>query len=267
MHFIKIFWIAARRWYVMDASRLSAAFAYFTPFALVPLIVISMTIVGRITDSELFAELLQSWGEALGVGATELIAGAVQAFNPAEAYYGVPLIAVVFLALMVIFTFNNLGSGFRTLWGVPNRGWRGGIESAIRSIIFFLLIQVFFVTLFVIEIVLPHTIEGAAVPAVQRVALFAATVALFTFGYQILSWRAPTFLARVAGALLVAVIFIFMRSIVGWWLYFTPAIEQYGTAGIVFGLLVWIYITAMVIYYGAAYAWAVDEVRTNRAIG
>lgn len=263
MHFLRLFWSAAKRWIESDASRLAAALAYFTPFALVPLVVISISIVGWFTDRAIFAALLQDWGAMLGLGATEILADAVGEYDVEEAYFGVPILAIIFLVAMIVFTVNNLADGLRVVWGVHRRvGVRTVVSRVVRALSFFILLQIFFITLFFIEVSLPDLVAVSVVP-LQRLLLFIAIVTLFTVGYKILSWKSPTVPACLAGGIVVALALLFMRTVVGWWLYFTPAVEQYGAAGLIFALLVWIYVTAMVIYYGAAYAWAFDHQRLD----
>lgn len=264
MHFLRLFWVAGKRWYTTDASRLAAAVAYFTPFALVPLLLISIVVVGWVTDEALFTDLLRSWGQMVGFGVTDVVSGAVTEFDPADVYYGMTWLATIFLGAMVVFTFNNLAAGLRIVWGVSGKGVWGAVETTVRTIGFFFLLQVFFVAVLVIEVMIPALVAVSGLVVLQRFLLFGSIVVLVTVGFLVLTWQAPSFLARLSGAIVVAIIFLFLRTIIDWWIYFTPAVEQYGGAGVVFALLVWIYVTTMVIFYGAAFAWAFDHERIGR---
>lgn len=264
MHFLRLFILAGKRWLRTDASRSAAALAYFTPFALVPLILISVSIVGVILDQETFTALLQTWAEMLGVSATEAVTDAVQSFDFASTYYSIPVLGTIFFVSVIVFTFNNLVAGLQLIWGVPSSGIWSWLYSAFRSLLFFILLQIFFVVLFIVEIVLPNIADVSVIVLLQRSLFFIATVALFTFGYGVLSWGAPSLPARLSGAIVVAVVLIFLRYIIDIWIAFTPAVGLYGPAGILFGLLIWIYVTALIIFYGAAFAWAFDHQRIRK---
>ncbi len=265
MHFFRLFWRAGLYWNERDAGTLAAALAYFTPFALVPLIVISIMIASFFVGQEVFTATLLAWGQAVSPDLTQLIVTGLDNFSEQDTYYSIPVIGLLFFAWMIIYTFNNLVNGLHRLWQASYRGWKNFINISLRSLLFFILLQCYMIFLIVVNTIL----QGSELLRdsrwiIEPPIIFVATVILFYFSFKVLSRWSPSRMARLVGALVVATAFIFMQVIVSYWIATTPAIDIFGAAGIVIGLLIWVYLIAAVIYYGAAVAWVFDHERIRR---
>jgi uncharacterized BrkB/YihY/UPF0761 family membrane protein len=91
MSFVRLFSRALLLWFRRGGDEAAAALAYFTPFALTPLIIFSITIVGFIFGTERVVAMLLRWGNSIDVGVADLVYSSVQNFDSIATHYYWPL--------------------------------------------------------------------------------------------------------------------------------------------------------------------------------
>ncbi|MDH4064559.1 MAG: YihY/virulence factor BrkB family protein, partial [Acidobacteriota bacterium] len=151
------------------------------------------------------------------------------------------------------------------IWGVTARPHRSGValfvKNRIVSLAIVLSMGLILVTSLVASIALRSLIayaEGwvAVSPILLGVAEAAVSVAVFTllFGVifkvlpdVIIGWRDVW-----VGAGATAVLFVFGRSLIAAYLVLTAPASPYGAAGSLVLLLLWVYYSALILYFGAA---------------
>ena len=265
MGFLRLFWEAGMHWYRQEAATLAAALAYLTPFVLVPLLVFSVGTVSWLVGPGRFTETLIAWGIRLAPDITELLLEATANFDIATVGFGLPWFGYIFFLWVVVYTFNTLASSLQRIWHSSGSGWRVFAGNAVRSLVFFLSLQAYLVSLMImygLTLALPLTSLGQQI--IETVGVFLLTVTLFYGMFTILGRRTLHWTSRLTGALVVAVSFLFLRWLVTWWIASTPAVDLFGAAGLILGLLIWVYLTAVCIFYGAAFAWVFEQQRTAR---
>ncbi len=261
MSFIRFFWRAACLWYRREADNHAAALAYFTPFALTPLIIFSITIVGFLVGVDRVTAILLRWGNAIDPGVTELLYTSVQNFDMLESHYFAPLFGMVFLSVMIFITLNSVTAGLHKLWGFEASGWGFFFKRLFRSAVFICIIQAYlvFVILFGDTLEYFKVLTGWAwLSLVGFIVTFISTMLLLAIAYGLLALKAPSFAGRFAGAAVAGFLLLFSRELVA--LHFTTAPVQslFGAAGLLIALLVWVYVCAIIIFYGAACAAVYD---------
>jgi membrane protein len=229
------------------------------PFALVPVLAVSIQITSIVVSKEAFNAILQTWGEMLSVELYQLLTTAVAGTGLSSSLYGIPFGGYLFLIAMIALTFAHLSAGLRKVWINPVRGWQQYLYDLVRAVLFFICLQIFFIAVVLGETIFAQMATSWFVEIVSRAYLFLLTVILLTVGYRVLVPRSPSYLACLVGSLAVAALFVTLQTIIGWWLAISPVSNVYGAANVLLVLLVWVYITACVIYYGAAIAWVFDE--------
>jgi membrane protein len=258
---------AAIIWFRRDADVHAAALAYFVPFAITPLVLLSMTLVGMIIGGAEVATLLTRWGNSLNPDLTELLFNSVRNFSILTTAYLVPILAILFFSGMVLLALNSLSAGLQKIWGVPMHGVRNWFRRSGHSILFILFLQAYLVgviilnrtILFISHIPLVHILE-LLYPAL----LFISTLVLITIGYGLLSLSAPPLRARLYGAVVASCLFLFTRQLVALHTGLSPVPDLFGAAGLVIVLLIWIYVSASILFYGAAFAVAYEESRLSQ---
>ena len=104
--------------------------------------------------------------------------------------------------------------------------------------------------------------ESAGLPlfaALAQIVFFMCTTVLIALGFGLLPLTAPSFKARLYGAVVATTLFLFTRTLVALHVATSPSPDIYGAAGLLFVLLIWIYISACIIYYGASFAYVYEN--------
>lgn len=261
MSFIRFFLRAGRLWSERGADQHAAALAYFTPFALTPLIIFSISIVGLVYGAERVVAMLLRWGNAIDPGITDLLYLSVQNFDTVATHYVMPLIGLVFLSIMIFVTLNSLTTGLHHLWGVTVHGWGDFFRRMWHIALFIVILQAYLVFILLLGDTIAYFSQfsgGAYWSFLQFVLSFLSTMILLAVGYGMLALKSPSFAGRFVGAAVAGFLLLFSRELVA--LHFTTAPVQslFGAAGLLIALLVWVYVGAVVILYGAACAFVYD---------
>lgn len=262
MSFLRFFVTSARLWSRKEADQHAAALAYFTPFALTPLIIFSVTIVGFIVGAERVIAMLLRWGNAIDPGVTNLLVESVANFDDFATRYVLPLVGLAFLSIMIFVAINSLTAGLHKMWGVEAHGWRNYLRRLVRISLFVLILQAYLVFIIILGDTLAYlsgVAGGPLWPIIGSLITFLSTMVLLAIAYGLLALRAPSFAGRFVGAAVAGFVLLFSRELVG--LHFTTAPVQslFGAAGLLIVLLVWVYVGAVAILYGAACAYVYDS--------
>jgi membrane protein len=262
-----------------DVPRLSAALAYYAAFSLAPILVIAIAISGAVFGPQ--AARGEVFGQLEGVlgisGASALQAMVVSASKPAPGAIATAVSAIV-LAFGATGVFGELQSSLNTIWE-REPGRRRGITALLRerllsfgivAVVGFLLLVALIVnaTLAGVEKYISHILPVAApIINVGGIVLSVAIVAaLFAMIYRIIpDHRLPAH-AVWLGAIVTAVLFSVGEAIIGLYLGRTAIASTYGAAGSLLVVLLWVYYSAQVTFFGAAVAKAIaDQTRPTTA--
>lgn len=243
---------------------LAAALAFFTTFAVAPLIIIMVEIAGVVLGGhqraldEIFRYLRQDAGN--GAGAIQSI---VQA-TFSQRRQG----AVAQIVGWAVFVIGALGL-FNALQFVLNQIWEakpayGGIKEAVfqRVLAFLAILGVALLLLVSIALNAGLTVMSAALihvapfmPTLLKVADFAISFLVlwlaFSFIYEFLpetkiQWSD----VRVGGAI-TSFLFVVGQFLLGWYLGRTAVSSGYGAFGSLIVFLVWVYYSAQIVLFGA----------------
>ncbi len=265
--FLRLCGQAARLWVRREADQHAAALAYFTPFALTPLIIFSISIVGMIYGAERVVAMLLRWGNAIDPGVTDLLYYSVQNFDVVKEHYYWPVIGTVFLSVMIFITLGSLMAGLHKIWSVEAFGWRSYLSRLWRITVFVIVFQAYLVGVLLLSDTFTLLADYAAWSGWAFVSFMSSlilTMLLLAFAYGTLAMQAPSFEGRFIGATVAGLMLLFSRELVA--LHFTTAPVQslFGAAGLLITLLVWVYVAAGVILYGAAFAKVYDEAKLTK---
>jgi membrane protein len=253
-------------WFQRDAEVHAAALAYFVPFALTPLLLLSITLVGILIGKDEVIALLMKWGNSLDPGIASLLGTSVQNFTILTTSYYIPLLGIIFFSTMILIALNSLGAGLHKMWRVQVSGWRSWLFCSFRSITFVLFLQVYLVCIILLNrtiVFISHVPFVDVLRFLYPELIFASTLMLFTIGYGLLPLEAPSLRARFVGAIVASSLFLFTKELVALHAATTPIPDLFGAAGLVIVMLIWIYVSASIILYGAAVAAAYEESRNT----
>ncbi len=254
-----------QEWSEDKASRLAAALAYYTVFSIPPLIVIAISIASYFFDRQTVENLLSSqFSSLMGSRGEEAIMTILQsADEPGRGELIPTLISVALLLFGASGVFVQLQDALNTIWDVkphPKRGIMAMIKDRFFS--FTMVLAVGFVLLASLMLsTLLATFGGFVGGLVSEtetllliinfVISFAAITALFALIFKTvpdveMSWRDVWI-----GAALTALLFKIGEYALSFYFDRSDPTSAFGAAGSVILLLLWVYYSAQILFFGA----------------
>ena len=258
-------------WSEDKASRLAAALAYYALFSIAPLLVLIVLIVGLVFGTETAREQLVGQIQGVvGQGSAELVGGMVEA--SAERTTG-SILATVFGFAVLVFGatgfFANLQDALNTIWGVQTRA-EGGIAGTIRSVVvgrlwaFALVVGIGVLT--IATFLLSAYLAAAAGPLAGvlpgssfiwlflNIAFSLLTLTVLVAAiYKILPDAVVSWQDVWVGAAGTAALLVIGKEAIGFYLARASVGSIYGAAASLVVLLVWIYLFAQILLFGAEF--------------
>ncbi len=261
-------------WMEDKAPRLSAALAYYTMFAIPPLLALLVLVAGAFFGREaVTGRMLSSIQGVTGARGATAVRGVLQqaGANPHQNAIG-QVIAIVLLLFGAIGVFQQLKDALNTIWGVepkPGRGIKGFIKDYVLSFAmllgtgFLLLVSLVVSTaLTALGTFLSRSLPGGSV--LWHVVNILISIAVIACMFALLFKYMPQIQVRWkdiwVGAIATAVLFLLGQYAVGIYLGRGTVGSSWGAAGSVIVLLVWVYYSSLILFLGAEFT----KVYTNR---
>lgn len=261
---IQVLWSALKQWSGADAGRHGAALAYYTLFALAPMLVIVIAIAGAVYGEEAVrGEVVGQLNHLLGQDGAELVESLLK--NAREGDQGVlaALLGGITFLLGATGAFVQLQGALNHIWGVtaePGRNLQRFVINRAQS--FAMLVALGF--LLMVSLAIDAGLAAAAawtsvhlsgLPVLNLINMLvslAVVTAVFALVYRVLPdvqlrWRDVWY-----GALITAVLFTVGKRLIGLYLGETSMASAYGAAGSVVIVMVWVFYSAQVLLLGAA---------------
>lgn len=265
MKFFDLLFNSAKLWYLQDMKSYAAAFSYYAPLAILPLLLISITIVGTIYGESVTKQIITNWGLVLGQELIEIIRSAIGNLQSEADTFRIPLIGILFFAAASILTLNVLSTGFHKLWKVEKKGLNNWFLKSLRSVLFVLILQVYLIIIIGFEIFMTtNNLNNDFL--LSLLFIFVSTATFFAILYRFLASNAPNWQACIIGASIASVLFVISKSTINVYITNLSGLNLYGAAGLILVLLIWIYVLASIIYYGAAVAHIYDRMYKRNQI-
>ncbi len=262
MNFFKTLLAAAELWYDRDADHMAATVSYYSLFAITPLLLLTITLLGLVVGGDTIKVQLLSWGAVLGPDILTLLSLAVQNLDDLSAGIGLPIFGAIFFSGMVVVMCNTVTSGLHHLWGIGHRGFKGWLKKCLNSISFIVILELYILSVIGVSLMVETLSGGTWYPILWTLKLlfiFLVTTLLFSLLYKVLPWESPSLKARILGASVAAVLFMVAKVLVALYVDLTPVPGLFGAAGLILALLIWVYVTACIVYFGAAVAKVVTD--------
>lgn len=277
MRLLKGTWVllkeAVTAWINDSAPRLGASLSYYTIFAISPMFVIIVFIASlwfsqQAVRGELFGQLAQLVGDK---GAVTL-ERALTASMPKDQGMLATLLAVSALLITSTGLFMELQRALNSIFGVepkPGASVRTFIIGRLLSFAMIVAIGFLLLVMLVISALLSALGKylSALVPgldvlwqSVNTLVSFAVITVLFAIIFKVLpdvriAWRDVW-----VGAVVTSILFSLGKFLLGLYLGKNAAVSAYGAAGSVVLILLWVYYSAQILFFGAE----VTQVYANR---
>ncbi|MFT3682894.1 MAG: YihY/virulence factor BrkB family protein [Ferruginibacter sp.] len=251
-----------------DPLRMSGATAFFTLFALPPILIIIVQVFQLFIDPQTIRrELFENLSGMIGSETMRQVVNVIRAVR--RLTYSGWATAALFIFLLFVATtlFRVIKSSINQLWGIaaaaPGKKVMAGVRTRIKSLAVILLTGL----LFTIGI-LSETIQVLAgkyffqlFPSLSSFfnGLFSFVVSTlitalwFLFIFRYLADGKPAWRIAWSGALLTAVLFAAGKNILHALLNYSSINTIYGASASAVLLLLFVFYSAMILYYGAAF--------------
>lgn len=249
------------------AMKLSASLAYYTIFALGPLLIIIMTVVGfffgkEAVEGKVYFQIKGLVGENAALQVQQIISN-IQSSGSGSLG---PIIGVVMLVIGATVVFTEIQDSINFIWSVkakPKKGWLKYLVnrllsfSLIVSIGFLLLVTLLINALLdllsekLMSIFADYTIYIFYV--VNIAVIFLVISSLFAIIYKVLPDAIIRWKDALVGAGFTALLFMGGKFLIGLYLGNSGLGATYGAAASIMVLFVWVYYSAIILYFGAEF--------------
>jgi membrane protein len=253
-------------WNAHEAPRLGAALSFYTMLSLAPLVILVIAIASLVSGhSAAQNEIVRQVQGIMGAEGAKAVESVIEhGKKPAGVFASV--IGAITLLVGASGAFSELQSALNKIWDVQPKD-RNGVASLIKARLFsfgmvlavgfLLLVSLvitaglavlgkFFAEVLPMSELLMHTINFAV--------SFAGISALFALIFKYVPEAKIDWKDVGEGAIATALLFTFGKSLIGLYLGKAAVGSAYGAAGSLIVVIVWVYYSAMVFFFGAEFA-------------
>ena len=250
-----------------NGLKLSAALSYYTIFSLPPLIIIILSITGFFFGADAVrGELYGQINGLVGSEAAVQIQETIKNLKLSEKSTFAAIIGVIILLVVASTVFAEIQESINYIWGIEAKPKRGIIKfvmnrlmsfSMIGSLGFLLMVSLLINSLTdVLNNKLTALFPHDAVYffyVINMLVIFFIITLLFTIIFKLLPDGKVALRDCIIGASFTAVLFMLGKFAIGAYLGNTPIASMYGAAGSVIVILVWVYYSAIILYFGVEF--------------
>ena len=268
----KIMADAAQLFIKNDPLRMAGATSFFTMFALPPILIIlvqvfSLFINPATIETELFASLTDTFGKE----ALRQITTVIKAFQKLAYNWFATIFGFLFLTFVATTLFKVIKNSINQIWDLPPAASikvMATIKSRLQSLVLILTSGLLFtmaVFIEMLQVFIGHyffKILPVISPFINQVQGFIISTLImaiwFLIIFRYLSHGRPGWRIAWVGALFTSVLFSVGKIILGILLSYNKINSIYGASASLVLLLLFLFYTSMILYYGASFTkvWA-----------
>ncbi len=257
---------AVKVWVERDAFQHAGSLAFFTLFSMAPLVIILVSIVGAVYGQQAASgEISAGISGLLGEQAAAAVEEAVRRSRPEVAGFLPTAIGIGALVFGATTVFAQMQSSLNQFWGVRARPARSGLLNFVTvrllSLGMVLIIGFLLLTSFALSVAVTAVVEHAggwipvpplAVTLLDVALSLAVTTVLLGLLFKVLpdvrlDWRDVR-----RGALYTALLFVLGKYLIAFYLTHVAPASTYGAAGSLVLVLLWVYYSALILFFGTA---------------
>jgi len=246
---------------------MSAALAYYTIFSIAPLLILVISVstifYGRSAiEGSIYGEIRSFVGDAAALQIQDLIKNATIAKGNAFA----SIASIIALIIGATSIFGEIQDSINFIWGLKAKAKRGILKILINRLLSFsIIISVSFILLVsllvntVLDIlsnrlikIFPHVTVYLAY-AGNFLLTFIVTTLLFGVIFKILPDAKIKWRDVLTGAITTSLLFMLGKFGITFYLGTKDIGNTYGAAGSIIIVLLWVYYSALILYFGAAF--------------
>jgi membrane protein len=256
-------------WQRDKVPTLASSLAFFTVISLAPTLILIVAIASFAFGTETVRrELVEYAHNLMGGQGAAVVQGALERARPSERDTIATIIGLGTMIFGATVVFFNLQDALNSVWGVPPKPWRG-ILGFLRDR-FFPLTMVLVLGLLIMFMLLasaalttlsyhfPYTLPITPfwIQTLNFIVSLAMLTIIFAAVYKILPEVRIAWSDVWVGALFTAFLFSVGKTLIGMYLGTATVGSAYGAAGSLVVLLLWIYYSAQIFFFGAEFTQA-----------
>ncbi|MEO6487135.1 MAG: YihY/virulence factor BrkB family protein [Thermoanaerobaculia bacterium] len=248
------------------APRLGAALAYYTIFSIAPLLLIAIAIAGMVFGDEAArGGITRELGKVMGVQTANVVEEMVANAGKPKAGIAATIIGVIMLLFGASGVFGQLKDALNTIWNVEAKK-AGGIMGFVRQRFLSMTMVMGVAFLLLVSLVLDAALSGMndyldrmvpggalLVQAIQIVISFGVVTVAFAVIFRHLPDLRVAWHDVWLGAAFTAFLFVLGKFGLGMYIARAAPGSSLGAAGALVILLIWVYWSAQILFFGAEY--------------
>jgi membrane protein len=259
-----------QEWQDDQAARLAAALSYYTVFSIAPLLIIVISIVGVVIGQrEAQGQIVAQIASYVGEESAGFIEGILEQMSQPRNTIIATIIGVITLLLGATGVFGELQASLNQIWDVPPKKEQS-TQQGIRSLIFTRVLSFGMVLaigfLLLVSLVISTAVTAATTwligdrveiafigQALNFLVGFAIITLLFALIFKFLPDTKIHWRDVWPGAIVTSLLFTIGRLLISLYLSHSSTASVYGAAGSLVVLLLWVYYSAQILFFGAEF--------------
>ncbi|MBL7933504.1 MAG: YihY/virulence factor BrkB family protein [Bacteroidia bacterium] len=247
--------------------KLSAALAYYTVFSLPAMIVVIVGLCSifykkEVIRGEIFSEMSTFIGKDMAIELEKIL-------KMTTIYHDNFLAAAVGLAALLFAAsgmFGEIQDSINTIWGLKAKPKKGFVKLVLNRLISFAMVLVlgFMLT---VSLLLNALLEGffhrlevlfseevvSLIYIADHLVMILVTALLIASILKVLPDAKIQWRDVWAGSVTTCVLFMLGKFLIGYYLSHSASVSAYGAAGSIILVLLWVYYSAIILYFGAEF--------------
>jgi len=256
-----------------DPLRLAGATAFFSTFALPPILIILTQLFGLfLNQKELNSQLIQRLANLMGNGSALQVQEVLNNFRSLSQNLFALSIGFIFLLFVATTLFAVIKNSLNQIWKIRVKAHPGiwfYIKLRGRSLIIILLAGLLFILLIFIEgmqAILGEYINylgpkaGNFLNGLVNETLFIIIISIwFSILFRFLTDGRPQWKVALAGGFFTAILFSFGKVILKWLLSLSNISNIYGASGSIVLILLFVFYSSLMFYYGSCFIKTISD--------
>jgi membrane protein len=258
-----------------DPLRMAGATAFFTTFALPPILVIIIQSLKFIVGPDVVrTKIFENLDQTVGLESASVIAGVLQGFRRMTTNWWVTIGGFIFLLFVATTLFRVIKNSINQIWKIRSAGKTGAGKTLLarfRAIIVILFAGVLFVVGLLAEsaqlYVGKYLLEVSPLLSTyfntitSSVLSILITMSWFTAVFRYLPDGRPKWKIAWMGGFLTSLLFMLGKIILHVMLTYSSINNFYGASASIVLLLLFVFYSALILYYGASFTkiWALHQ--------
>lgn len=265
--FWRILTKAGKEFFADNGIKLSASLSYYTIFSIGPVLIIIISLAGIFFGREAVqGKIYYQINGLVGNSAAMQIQEIIQNIEKSQLSASGAVIGVIVLIIGATGVFTEIQDSINYIWAIKAKPKRGLLHLLTNRLISFSLIISFGFILLVSLIVnafvelmqerLTQFFDAASVyifRGINYVILYVIITSLFAIIFKVLPDAKINWKDSFIGAAFTAILFLVGKFLIGYYLSHSNIGMTYGAAASIVLLLLWVYYTSIILYFGAEF--------------